>query len=206
MESTTFQPQLRPDADPYQQKLIYRFAYRHFYLNQCGEELILQTLYRFLHYIIERMRFYIRHRIDRPPLDSDQYETTSNTREQIRFLIDLHKLHQGSAETTAQGYPSSLQKLDWSYPSSSQDEEQKRSRVREQRLSAMEELRHREADETANLVLRETRIKRQKLMNKDGKTAPPRILRATLQDLILVMENEPKLKRSKTLLFAYANR
>jgi hypothetical protein len=54
--------------------------------------------------------------------------------------------------------------------------------------------------------LRESRSKRQKLSDSNQKTIPIRILRANLQDLILVMENIPILKRSKTLLYAYANR
>jgi hypothetical protein len=127
---------------------------------------------------------------------------TSNVREQIRFLIKLNKsrngeinnhLHLGSFQRKAE-----LINLT--------DEEQKRIRTREYRLSIIEELRQKEANETACLVLRDSRSKRQKLSDSNQKTIPIRILRANLQDLILVMENIPILKQSKTLLYAYANR
>jgi hypothetical protein len=127
---------------------------------------------------------------------------TSNVREQIRFLIKLNKsrngeinnhLHLGSFQRKAELINVT-------------DEEQKRIRTREYRLSIIEELRQKEANETACLVLRESRSKRQKLSDSNQKTIPIRILRANLQDLILVMENIPILKRSKTLLYAYANR
>lgn len=127
---------------------------------------------------------------------------TSNVREQIRFLIKLNKsrngeinnhLHLGSFQRKAELINVT-------------DEEQKRIRTREYRLSIIEELRQKEANETACLVLRESRSKRQKMSDSNQKTIPIRILRANLQDLILVMENIPILKRSKTLLYAYANR
>ncbi len=51
-------PNIRPDADPYQQHLIHRFARQNFYLNECGERLFLQTLYTFLRHIIRRLLFY----------------------------------------------------------------------------------------------------------------------------------------------------
>lgn len=127
---------------------------------------------------------------------------TSNVREQIRFLIKLNKsrngeinnhLHLGSFQRKAELINVT-------------DEEQKRIRTREYRLSIIEELRQKEANETACLVLRDSRSKRQKLSDSNQKTIPIRILRANLQDLILVMENIPILKQSKTLLYAYANR
>ncbi len=127
---------------------------------------------------------------------------TSTVREQIRFLIKLNKsrngeinnhLHLGSFQRKAELINVT-------------DEEQKRIRTREYRLSIIEELHQKEANETACLVLRESRSKRQKMFDSNQKTIPIRILRANLQDLILVMENIPILKRSKTLLYAYANR
>jgi hypothetical protein len=119
---------------------------------------------------------------------------TSNVREQIRFLIKLNKsrngeinnhLHLGSFQRKAELINVT-------------DEEQKRIRTREYRLSIIEELRQKEANETACLVLRESRSKRQKMSDSNQKTIPIRILRANLQDLILVMENIPVLKRSNS--------
>ena len=80
---------------------------------------------------------------------------TSNVREQIRFLIKLNKsrngeinnhLHLGSFQRKAELINVT-------------DEEQKRIRTREYRLSMIEELRQKEANETACLVLRESRSK-----------------------------------------------
>ena len=114
---------------------------------------------------------------------------TSHVREQIRFLIDLD--NQRKAD-----------------PIHSNDDEQKRMRSREYRLSLVEELRHKEANEMARHVLRDCRLKRQKTLADENqkKSTHKRILRANLQDLFIVMENLPILKRSKTFLFAYANR
>jgi hypothetical protein len=187
-EQTFITPNIRPDANSYQQKLIHRFAEHNFYLNECGEQLILQTLHTFLKYIIQRLHFYAEHRIDTQLLNSNSYEMTSNVREQIRFLIELNKFQNGVSN------PPEF------------NAEQKRIPTREYRLSILEELRQKEADETACLVLRESRLKRQKTSNNNPKTIPIRILRANLQDLITVMENQSILKRSKTLLHAYANR
>jgi hypothetical protein len=89
-EQTFITPNIRPDANSYQQKLIHRFAEHNFYLNECGEQLILQTLHTFLKYIIQRLHFYAEHRIDTQLLNSNSYEMTSNVREQIRFLIELN--------------------------------------------------------------------------------------------------------------------
>ena len=148
-------PNIRPDADPYQQHLIHRFARQNFYLNECGERLFLQTLYTFLRHIIRRLLFYTEHRIDTQLLNSNTYEMTSNVREQIRFLIKLNKsrngeinnhLHLGSFQRKAELINVT-------------DEEQKRIRTREYRLSIIEELRQKEANETACLVLRESRSK-----------------------------------------------
>lgn len=187
MTSSFLQPTIRSDADQYQQKLIHRFAQHNFYLNQSGEDLFLQTLYKFLKYIIQRLHFYTEHRVDTQLLNSNNYEMTNNVREQIRFLIELNN----------NNFPRK----------SDDDEEQKRIGIRENRLSLIEELRRKEANETACLVLRESRLKRQKISdNNNKKLIPIRILRANLQDLIIVMENIPILKRSKTLLYAYANR
>jgi hypothetical protein len=122
---------------------------------------------------------------------------TSNVREQIRFLIELNKSRNGELNNTFQRKTELINIT---------DEEQKRIRTREYRLSVIEELRQKEANETACLVLRESRLKRQKTSDNDRKIKPIRILRANLQDLIIVMENIPILKRSKTLLYAYANR
>jgi hypothetical protein len=186
-EQTCIIPNIRPDINPYQQKLIYRFAQYNFYLNEDGEDLFLQTLYNFLRHIIRRLRFYTEHRIDTKLIHSNRYEMTSNVREQIRFLIELNKSRNEIG----------------SFPRN--DDEQKLVRTHEyHRLSIIEELRQKEANETACLVLRESRSKRQKL--SDHHRTSFRLLRANLQDLILVMENLPVLKRSKTLLYAYANR
>jgi hypothetical protein len=190
-------PNIRPDADPYQQRLVHRFARHNFYLNECGEHLFLQTLYTFLKHIIQRLHFYTEHRIDTQLLNSNTYEMTSNVREQIRFLIELNKSRNGELNNTFQRKTELINIT---------DEEQKRIRTREYRLSVIEELRQKEANETACLVLRESRLKRQKTSDNDRKIKPIRILRANLQDLIIVMENIPILKRSKTLLYAYANR
>jgi hypothetical protein len=186
LTSSLIQPNIRSDINPYQQKLISRFAQHNFYLNENAEDLFLQTLYNFLRHIIRRLRFYTEHRIDMQLLNSNTYEMTSNVREQIRFLIELNKSRNGIG----------------SFPRTAEsNDEQKCIRTR---LSIIEELRQKEANETACLVLRESRSKRQKFSDKT--TIPFRLLRANLQDLILVMENLPVLKRSKTLLFAYANR
>jgi hypothetical protein len=201
-EPTFLIPNIRPDADPYQQQLIYRFARHNFYLNECGEHIFLQTLYTFLKHIIRRLVFYAEHRLDTQLLNSNIYEMTNNVREQIRFLIELNKSRNGELNNnlhigTVQRRTNLLNIT---------DEEQKRIRAREYRLSLIEELRQKEANETACLVLRESRLKRQKISDNNQKTIPMRILRANLQDLIIVMENIPILKRSKTLLYAYANR
>jgi hypothetical protein len=127
---------------------------------------------------------------------------TSNVREQIRFLIELNKSRNG--ELNNHFHIGKFQRK--SDLTNITDDEQKRIRTREYRLSVIEELRQKEANETACLVLRESRLKRQKISDNTRKSIPIRILRANLQDLIVVMENIPILKRSKTLLFAYANR
>lgn len=197
-DQTFLIPNIRPDADPYQQHLIHRFARHNFYLNECGEHLILQTLNKFLKHIIQRLLFYTEHRIDTQLLNSNTYEITSNVREQIRFLIELNKSRNGELNINTFQRKTELININ--------DEEQKRIRTREYRLSLIEELRQKEANETACLLLRESRLKRQKLSDNNQKSIPIRILRANLQDLIIVMENIPTLKRSKTLLYAYANR
>ena len=178
-------PNIRPDANIYQQRLIHRFAQQNFYLNQSAEELFLQTLYTFLRQIITHLRFYTEHRLDTQFFHSKAYEMTSNVREQIRFLMELNKSRSG--------------------PININEGEQKDTRTREYRLSVIEELRQKEANETACLVLRESRSKRQKLSEKN-RTSTVKLLRANLQDLIVIMENLPILRRSKTLLYAYANR
>jgi hypothetical protein len=202
-EQTFLIPKIRPDADPYQQQLIYRFARHNFYLNECGEHIFLQTLYTFLKYIIRRLVFYAEHRLDTQLLNSNTYEMTSNVREQIRFLIELNKSRNGELNNNLHinTFQRKTELVNFT------DEEQKRIRAREYRLSLIEELRQKEANETACLVLRESRLKRQKISSDNNqKTISMRILRANLQDLIIVMENIPILKRSKTLLHAYANR
>lgn len=201
-EQTFLTPNIRPDANIYEQKLIHRFARQNFYLNQCGEHLFLQTLYTFLKYIIRRLRFFTQHRIDTHLLNSTTYEMTSNVREQIRFLIELNKIQNGEFNNNL-NIDKFQRKIELTNVI---DEEQKRMQTHECRLSIIEELRQKEADETACLVLRESRLKRQKLSDHHQKIKPIRILRASLQDLIGVMENEPILRRSKTLLYAYANR
>lgn len=114
------------------------------------------------------------------------YEMTSNVREQIRFLNELNKTRNNV--------------------NNPMDDVQKQISTREYRLSVIEEIRQKEANETACLVLRESRLKRQKTSDNNRKLIPKRILRSNVQDLIIVMENIPILKRSKTLLYAYANR
>jgi len=188
-EPSAFIPNIRSDANVYQQRLIQRFARQNFHLNQCAEQLIFETLSKFLRHLIERIRFYTEHRTDIRCHNSNSYEMTSHVREQIRFLIDLD--NQRKAD-----------------PIHSNDDEQKRMRSREYRLSLVEELRHKEANEMARHVLRDCRLKRQKTLADENqkKSTHKRILRANLQDLFIVMENLPILKRSKTFLFAYANR
>jgi hypothetical protein len=116
----------------------------------------------------------------------------------MRFLIELNKRKNGEFNHNLNS--DKLQRnLELNHRT---DEQQKR----EYRLSIIEELRLKEADQTACLVLRETRLKRQKILDNHQKTIPIRILRSTLQDLIAMMENETILRRSKTLLYAYANR
>lgn len=188
-EPTCLIPNIRPDANVYQQKLIHRFAQRNFYLDQNAEDIFLQTLYTFVRQIITRLRFYTEHRLDTQFFNSKTYEMTSNVREQIRFLMELNKSRNGPVGSM----------------DVNNDGEQKDMRTREYRLSVIEELRQKEANETACLVLRESRSKRQKLSEKN-RTTTLKLLRANLQDLILIMENLPILRRSKTLLYAYANR
>ncbi|CAF5007098.1 unnamed protein product [Rotaria socialis] len=127
---------------------------------------------------------------------------TSNTREQIRFLIELNKIQNGETNNNLnmsifQRKPEMLNII---------EEDLKGTRTREYRTSIIEQLRQKEADETACLVLRDTRLKRKKLTDNNPNMTPIRILRASLQELIAVMESEPVLKRSKTLLYANANR
>ena len=193
-------PNIRPNADFYQQKLIHRFAQHHFHLNENAEDLFLQTLYTFLRDIIRRLRFYTEHRLDTQVLNSHTYEMTSNVREQIRFLIELNKSRNGG-EFNHNLHLNSLQRR-----TDLNDDDQKCIRTREYRLSVIEELRQKEANDTACLVLRESRSKRQKLSDKNRQTTSFRFLRANIQDLILVMENIPVLRRSTVLLYAYANR
>ncbi|CAF3313475.1 unnamed protein product [Rotaria socialis] len=199
---TFITPNMRADANSYEQKLIYRFARQNFYLNPCGEKLFLQTLYTFLKHIIRRLRFFTQHRSDTRFLNSNAYEMTSNTREQIRFLIELNKIQNGETNNNLnmsifQRKPEMLNII---------EEDLKGTRTREYRTSIIEQLRQKEADETACLVLRDTRLKRKKLTDNNPNMTPIRILRASLQELIAVMESEPVLKRSKTLLYANANR
>jgi hypothetical protein len=167
-------------------------------LNQSAEDLFLQTFYTFIKYIIRRLRFFTQHRIDTHLLNSNNYQITNNGREQMRFLIELNKRKNGEFNHNFNS-DKLQQKVELNHRT---DEQQKR----EYRLSIIEELRLKEADQTACLVLRETRLKRQKILDNHQKTIPIRILRSTLQDLIAMMENETILRRSKTLLYAYANR
>lgn len=163
--STTILPRVRSSTNVYQEKLFLRFAQNQFDLDENAENLILQTFFRFVRHLIERIHFYVRHRTDRSALNSNRYEMTSHTREQIRFLIDLNKTNSTTTTTTNN-----------------------------------EDFRHRsEIDETTSFIQRETRLKR-------DYSSTPRLIRATRQDLIIVMENQPKLKRSKTLLWAYGTR
>ncbi|CAF2368315.1 unnamed protein product [Rotaria sp. Silwood2] len=201
-EQTFITPSIRADANPYEHKLINRFARYNFYLNEYGEQLFLQTLYTFLKYIIRRLLFFTQHRIDTRLLDSNRYEMTSNVREQMRFLFELNKVQNGESNNNLNS--GIFQRKSESI--NIVDEEQKRTRIRDYRLSIIEQLRQKEADETACLVLRESRLKRQKISDNNRNIMPTRILRASLQELIAVMESEPILKRSKTLLYAYANR
>ncbi|CAF3368223.1 unnamed protein product [Rotaria sp. Silwood1] len=201
-EQSYITPNVRADANPYEQKLINRFARHNFYLNEYAEHLFLHTLYTFLKYIIRRLLFFTQHRIDTRLLDSNIYDMTSNVREQMRFLFELNKVQNGESNNNLsngifQRKPESTSII---------DEEQKRTRIRDYQSSVIEQLRQKEADETACLVLRQSRLKRQKISNNNRNFMPTRILRASLQELIAVMESEPILKRSKTLLFAYANR
>ena len=201
-EQTSITPNIRPDADLYQQKLINRFAQHHFYLNECAEHLFLQTLYTFLKYIIRRLLFFTQHRTDTRLLNINTYEMISNVREQMRFLIELNKLKNDESHNNLNlGIFQQKSSL-----TDSINEEQKRIRTHEYRSSVIEHLRQKEADETACLVLRQSYLKRQKVLDHYQKIMPIKILRASLQELIAVMENEPILKRSKTLLYAYANR
>lgn len=193
-ETTSLIPHIRPDANPYQQKLIHRFAQENFYVDQSAEEIFIERLHTFLRFIITRLHFYTKHRLDTQFFHSNIYQMTSNVREQIRFLMELNRSRSGASNRHLQVEPINVNPTD-----------QKDPRTREYRLSMIEELRQREANETACLVLRESRSKRQKLIEK---TPQPimKYLRVNLQDLILVMENLPILRRSKTLLYAYANR
>lgn len=200
-ETTSLIPNIRPDANSYQQKLIHRFAQHNFYLDQTAEEIFLQTLHTFLRSVITRLRFYTEHRLDTQFFHSNTYEMTSNVREQIRFLMELNRSRTGPLNHQIQ-VGSMEHRTD---PNNINPGDQKDIRSREYRLSMIEELRQREANETACLVLRESRSKRQKLSEKN-RIPTMRSLRANLQDLILVMENLPILRRSKTLLYAYANR
>lgn len=179
---TALNPPPRSDADPYQQKLIIRFARKHFHLSRCGEGVFLQTLYNFIRYILRRVRFFAQHRVDTHQMHSGTYDMMSNVREQIRFLMDVNQSKHAERN-----------------PMIPTGNDQKR-------LTSIEGLRQREADETACLVLRESRLKRQKTAENERKTKPVRAVRANAQDLIVVMENETILRRSKTLLYAYANR
>lgn len=200
--TSSISPNIRPDANCYEQKLIHRFAQNNFYLNSDGEQLILQTLYKFLKHIIRRLLFFTQHRTDTRLFHSNAYEMMSNVREQIRYLIQLHKTQNG-------GLNSNLNMNIYQRKSemnSITDEDLKRIRVGDYQPTTIEQLRRKEADETACLVLRESRLKRQKRENNQQPLFPTRILRASLQELIAVMENESTLKRSKTLLYAYANR
>ena len=201
-EQTSITLNIRSNTDPYQQKLINRFARHNFYLSECAEHLFLQTLYTFLKHIIQRLLFFTQHRTDTRLLNVNTYEMTSNVREQMRFLIELNKLKNDELHN-------SLNLGKFQHKSALTDtinEEQKRIRTHEYRSSVIEHLRQKEADETACLVLRQSYLKRQKALDHHQKIMPIRILRASLQELIAVMESEPILKRSKTLLYAYANR
>ena len=60
-EPSAFIPNIRSDANVYQQRLIQRFARQNFHLNQCAEQLIFETLSKFLRHLIERIRFYTEH-------------------------------------------------------------------------------------------------------------------------------------------------
>ncbi|CAF0789239.1 unnamed protein product [Adineta steineri] len=202
-EPTFLTPIIRSDADQYQQQLIIRFAHKNFYLDESGEQLFLQTLYTFLKYIIRRLHFFAQHRIDTYLLNSNTYEITSNVREQIRFLIELDKLQNGNFNNNINMNKFQQKKSEMM---NIMGDDEKRMQGHEYRLSVIEELRKKEADETACLVLRESRLKRQKLSDNYQKSISTRIIRANLQDLIVVMENEQTLKRSRTLLYAYANR
>ena len=186
-EPGSFIAQLRPEMNLYQQRLVFRFARHQFHLNPCAESLFLQSLYRFIEQLIGRVLFVAQHRVDVSSFSSQRYEMTTNVREQIRFLIDWHRHQYGDSNNVK----------------TNTDDEQKPLRAREYRVSVLEGLRRKEADETACLVLRESRLKRQKRIDEQEKT---KVTRANRQDLIAVMENHPRLKRSKTLLFAYANR
>ena len=201
-ESTLITPHIRSDANIYQQKLIHRFAQHHFHLNECGEHLILRTLDALLKHILRRLLFFTNHRIDTHLLGSQAYEMTSNVREQIRFLVDASRIEHGDSFQSALGQPraETMNKM------AINDDQEKRTRTREYRLSVLEELRQKEADETACFVLRQTRLKQQERAAHTKKGIPTRIRRGTLPDLIAVMESEPKLRRSKSLLYAYANR
>lgn len=190
-EPPSFIPQLRPDMNLYQQRLVLRFARDHFHLNPCAENLFLSSMYRFIDAILRRVLFYAQHRVDTSSFSSNRYEMTSNVREQIRFLVDWHK-HQYGGDSNNDKTTTSMDDA----------EDQRRLRAREHRLSVLEGLRRKEADETACLVLRECRLKRQKRMDEQV----VRVHRVNRQDLIAVMENHPRLKRSKTLLVAYSNR
>lgn len=85
---------------------------------------------------------------------------TSNVRKQIRILMELNRYLQVDSIKVN--------------PNDSKD-----IRTREYRLSMIEELRQREANETACLVLRESRSKRQKLSEKNRQPTI-RFLRAHL--------------------------
>jgi hypothetical protein len=193
---------MRPDFNVYQQKLFNCFARRHFQLSPSANDLVLQTLSRFLQHILRRVLFFVKHRINGQSTGNERYDMTSNVREQMRFLTELHKVKYDNMT-----HADAMQrKIESNQPFDVNNEEQKRMRTRDYRLSIVEELRQKEADETACLVLRETRLKRQKLSANNGSSASMRIHRVNRQDLIVVMEDEPILKRSKTLLVAYANR
>lgn len=164
----------------FREKLFERLASMNFSLADEAEKLIFENLENFLKKIVLRAMFFARHRIDVKSLSADRYEMKTNSREQIRFLVDLQK-----NEKSLNVPPTEI--------------EENFRRTKDFRASIVEQMRKKEAEQTASIVLREIRTKKQNETRRN-------FLRVNLQDLIAVLETESIFRRSKLLLFAYANR
>ncbi|CAF1490145.1 unnamed protein product, partial [Didymodactylos carnosus] len=175
-------------------------------------QIILSTLHQLLLYLLQRLKLYTSHRANSQILcQNPSYVEQTNVREQMRFLSEIAKLQREDEEVNErrkmfrQGkqYSTTVGRNDDHIQA-----DERRHRTREYKRAVIEELRQKEADATACLVLKQSRQKRTLLtgVNDDEETnvtKPKRLLRANLQDLISIMENERLFKRSKLLLYAY---